>query len=227
MEDDSWLEFFTFPPDEDDTTENIEKSVEGLGEVGVEGSLDGRLGEGELAGQLDIMSAILPIDWTSSSFEPPATYFNPDTYDASLLFAPTDTVNMTAPATLTSQDDSLMQDPVTDMQGNDIYTDQMDFDLHSLPVIQTAENYALFGNYPSESQNDFPAFDCGGTNFNTDPLSVSSFEFTTASSTSQFPQLDFGFQIPVSTSNNPSLDPAPQHSQRFAVMNIGTAPRRR
>src|SRR2546421_174730 len=123
------MDIFTFPADEDDSTENIEKSVEGVEGVGVEESLNERLGHRELTDQLGIMSAILPIHWTSSSFQPPATYFYPDTYEASLLFAPTDTVNMTAAATFTSQDDSLMSDPVTDIQSNDSYTDQMDFDL--------------------------------------------------------------------------------------------------
>lgn len=228
MEDDSWMEFFTFPPDEDDSTENIEKLVEGVGEVGVEGCLDGELGQGELSDQLDILSAMLPIDWTSSSFQPLATDFYPDPYDASLLFAPTDTVNMTAPATFTSQDDSLMPAPVTDIQGNDIYTDQMDFDLDSLPVIQTAENSALFGNYPSVSQNNFPA-SCDGINFNTDPLPATASVTNShdVGSTSQFPQFDFGFQIRVATSNNQSLNPAQQDSQGFAVRDVGNAPRRR
>jgi hypothetical protein len=236
MEDDSWKEeFFTFLPDEDDDGGKDEMMAEEFDQLGMDEWLEGTLGQGDLNDQADIMSALPNNDWTSNSFQEPPPDFGPYTFDPSLLFAMANSSNMAAPATSPFQNDSLIIVPVTEVQGNNTYTDQTDIDLDTLSVIRTAENFALFGGYPSVPQNDLPVFDYNGTNWMTDPLSVPSFDFSTTSvtnsyyidSTSQFPQFDFGFQDPVTSSDIQSHDLARQGSQEIAIMNNSTAPRRR
>lgn len=234
MADDSWMdEFFTFPPEEDDPGEKDEKIAEEVNDVLMSGCLERWLGQ-EVDNHVDTALCILPWNSNSSYIQEPPADFNTDSYDASLLFG-TESFDLEAPATSAFQSDSLMNIPVTAMPDNDTYGDQMDLDLDSLSVIQSAENCVLFERNPTASQNNFSTSDYGGVAFGTDPLSILSSEFNPApvmesydvSATSQFAQFDPGFQFPEAASNHQSLELAPQENTRNAMMSATTAPRRR